>query len=990
MKKIFLITLLLSVLLLSFAACFDGDDINNGDPDTGNKPPVQDTVKKEGIEFELKDGATVDVGKTAALKVINLATGKQTANLFWESDNMEVATVDSNGNVTGVSQGSAVIKATTFDRKFSAECVVTVVLRLSGVQLDHEDYDLEVGDTVQLTASPVPDSFIGSSYTWLSSVPDVASVDENGLVTAHKLGNASIMVSAEPGGHTAICSIKVGKYADSITLEETELTINRGVDHQLVLNMLPADATTRPHWRSSDESVVIVNSGGVVTAKKVGKATVTVSTTNGLSVSCKITVVSALTGFEFTQSEITVNKRSKTDPQIIFYPEDATNKNIEWTSSDPTIAIVEKGRIVALKNGTVTLTAESEDGGYIQTLTVNVVNPLLSIEFEGEKDVQTGKYPTITVPCTDSVTLAPIFTPLDADEIPFVVWESSNVNVATVTNGVLNTYSIGSATITVTAPNGLTASFDVEVIKKVYPVESFHALSDTYYMNVGDLLGVKFKYIPEESEEDAVISEVIFSQEGIALWNAEQSLVIATALGECEITFKIVNADLSEKTCTVKIKIVEESTSLDDEYKNDTHALRDKFNAKKEDLNKKHSTLKAREIELLELIEALRNLINSGASEVNETPENNENPPASGDQGNDQETPPTEPQPDPNEILLKQYEEELVNVRVEIRDIEKEIEQCQSDMELATLALESKYSCVIESITYDPDIDPYPDKADDEFVKATDYSENTISDLDFAKNTNETGKKIYDFTDAYLRYGTVKKLVKVADFFASINDGGYKLVITEAFRPTAAEEIIWNLLGASGQSYGPFCKGNAVRIALVNLDGTPAEDTDGGLMELLIMQMELKGFVWNETNSCFIDSTDYALESQFLSDMVSIPEDNANITFAYGDGAVPGENYVSYEDTTTLENNSILVFTTDKDITDFKLHSVDEVSGDIDEDPIYTLEELESGRSLVITTYINDVAENRAISYVDTDGETRCFLVNYSAIDGSLTLDEIE
>jgi len=872
MKKILLIMLLLAALLVSFTACHGGDNNDDGTrPDTGEQTPTDDTVKKEGIEFELAQGATVDVGKTVALKVINLATGNNTTNLFWESENEEIATVDKKGNVTGVSQGSVKITAKTFDGKFTAECDLTVVLRLSGVRLNFEDYDLEVGDTVQLEASPIPDSFIGSTYSWLSSVPEIASVDENGLVTAHKLGKTSIMVSAEPGGHTAICSIVVGKYADSITLEESKYTINRGADCQLVLNMIPADATTRPHWRSSDESIVIVNSNGVITAKAVGEAVITVSTTNGLSASCKITVISALTGFEFFEEEITVNKGSKTEPNIVYFPEDATNKKMTWTSSDKSIASIVNGMIVAHKNGTVTLTAEAEDGGYIKTLTVNGINPLQSIAFEGEKDAVSGKYPTLTVPCTDSVKLKPIFTPFDADEIPYLVWESSNVTVAAINNGVLETYSIGQTTITVTSPNGLSASFDVDVIKKIYPVESFDSLSDTYYMNVGDLLSIKFTFVPEESEEDAVINSVVFSAEGFVLWNAEQKLLIATSLGECDVTFIVVNADLSEKSCTVKIKIVDNTgTSLDDEYKSDIHAQRDDFSNKKQTLAQRYEELKAKEIDLLEKIEALKDVINGGAvTPINDSDSGVQTPPAGGEgeQGNTGENTQPEPTPDPNEILLKQYEQELIDVRVQLRELEKEIEQCESDNERALLGISAKYSCVMEGITYDPENDPYPEKADTDFVKVTDYSENILSDLKYAGESNETGKKIYDFSDAYLRYGTVKKLAKVAEFFSSINDGGYKLVIIDAYRPTAAQDVIWNLLGTTG-SYGDFSHGNAVIIAIANPDGTLAEDLDGGLFELLTMQMELKGFSLSDDGEYFIDSDSYALEEDLLSDKV--------------------------------------------------------------------------------------------------------------------------
>ena len=126
---------------------------------------------------------------------------------------------------------------------------------------------------------------------------------------------------------------------------------------------------------------------------------------------------------------------------------------------------------------------------------------------------------------------------------------------------------------------------------------------------------------------------------------------------------------------------------------------------------------------------------------------------------------------------------------------------------------------------------------------------------------------MYAFSDAYLRYGTVKKLVKVADFFASINDGGYKIIITEAYRPKIAHDIIVGNL----TSYEPFCTGSAVRIIIANPDGSAAEDLDGGLYELLIMQMELKGFTWDEINNCFVDDDSYAVEDSFLSSEVITP-----------------------------------------------------------------------------------------------------------------------
>ncbi len=981
MKKIFLVLILIASLLTVATACQTDSDDDNDNTTNTNNGDIPDEIK-EGIAFDISGDIAVDVGKTIGLKIKNLATGMETSNLLWSSDNEDVAKVDINGNLTGISQGSTNITATTLDGKYSVSAKVNVMLRLSGVHINYEDYDLEVGDTVQLSAGPIPENFIGATYTWISSVESVASVDENGLVTAHKLGTTDIIVSAEPGGYTAICRITVGKYADSITLAPKKLTINRGVSMQLEFSMLPVDATSRPRWKSSDESVAIVNSGGVITAISCGEVTITVTTTNGLKSSCNVTVISALTGFEFVEETITVSKGSKTEPNIVYFPEDATNKNLIWTSSDSKVAMIKYGKIVALKNGTVTLTAESVDGGYIQTLTVTVNNPLVSIEFAGEKDAQTGKYPTLHMQCTDTLKLAPIITPFDADEIPCLEWTSSNVNVAAVSaDGTLSAYTIGTTTITVTSPNGITASFDLEVTKKIYPVKEFSTLSSTYYMNRGDLLAVDFTYIPAESQEDAVISGVLCSNSEVAIWNEEHGMIIAQSIGECEIEFVISNFDGTEAKCKIKIKVVDDGVSFDDEYRSDTHSLRDAFNQQMKQLTDKLASHENRVSVLVNEIESLRNIIRNIEAET----ENIE-----GNEGNNESESEDQPDIDTCKALLKQYEDELVNVKLEIAKTESDIEACKSEHERREEGLAKKYSCVKENITYDPENDPYPDKANDEIVKVTDHIENVMVDLKYATEDNETGKKIYDFTDAYLRYGTIKKLDKVAKFFVNMDEGvGYRLIIIDAYRPTAAQDVIWNLLGQSQQSYGDFCRGNAICVMLVNLDGSRLEGDNSGLVSLLSQQMIRNGFLALDEDGCFVDADNYDVENELLSDKVIVPAKNAEVLISQADETLMNDtdSYVHFIDESAINSEWNILFETDVTVTNFKFLAIDNSEDIVIENELFTLDELTVETPLVISTYVNDTTVDRGISYTDSDGETKYFLIKLLVEDGLVLLE---
>ena len=121
----------------------------------------------------------------------------------WSSSDDNVATVDENGRVTALANGKTEISVGVVK-----VCSISVRTSATGVELDRDTLKLTVGGKEQLTATVLPESATDKSLTWSSSAPDVASVDADGLVTAHKPGTAVITVTSAEGP-SAECLVRV-------------------------------------------------------------------------------------------------------------------------------------------------------------------------------------------------------------------------------------------------------------------------------------------------------------------------------------------------------------------------------------------------------------------------------------------------------------------------------------------------------------------------------------------------------------------------------------------------------------------------------------------------------------------------------------------------------------------------------------------------------------------------------------------------------------
>lgn len=328
--------------------------------------------------------ATMDVGTALTLTATVTPNNAADKTVVWTSTNTEVATV-SNGVVTSLSEGTATIRATNINGHF-AECTVTVsasYIPTTRVTLSSSVLSLRVGETFGLDAKIAPLNATNKTVAWSSNNVNVASIASDGTVTAVGVGTATVTATTADG-KTDICTVTVtlsGASSSDLSLNAALLQLKENETYTLraTVNAVTV-AGGDVAWTSSDTSVVTVVNG-TVTAVGVGSATVT-ATANGKSASCAVFVASVYT----TVENITLDRDSLLlTPETVFAltatvtPSDATNTAIIWETSDPTVATVENGVVVAMYEGTAEISAISPDGARA-VCTVTVSDPRTVVE----------------------------------------------------------------------------------------------------------------------------------------------------------------------------------------------------------------------------------------------------------------------------------------------------------------------------------------------------------------------------------------------------------------------------------------------------------------------------------------------------------------------------------------------------------------------------------------------------------------------------------
>ena len=168
--------------------------------------------------------------------------------------------------------------------------VIPKLVRASAIELSESEKTVFVGDTFTITATVKPEDAFNRTVTWSSSDPSIATVDENGTVTAIAKGEA-IITAESADGVKAECKVTVEKKVSAIELSESEKTVFVGDTFTITATVKPEDAFNRTvTWSSSDPSIATVDENGTVTAIAKGEAIITAESADGVKAECKVTV----------------------------------------------------------------------------------------------------------------------------------------------------------------------------------------------------------------------------------------------------------------------------------------------------------------------------------------------------------------------------------------------------------------------------------------------------------------------------------------------------------------------------------------------------------------------------------------------------------------------------------------------------------------------------------------------------------------------------
>lgn len=412
---------------------------------------VRDVTFAESIEMQ---ASKLVIGEQTGAQ-LNLSFDPPEANetITWKSSDASVATVDEKGYVTARAIGAATVTART-ERGKEAVCAIQVVDKakvVTAIKLDASSLEVYEGHAQEIKVKLTPSDAADSTITWQSTDPEVAHVNEQGLLVAEQPGETTLTAIAS-SGVSAECKVTVK--AAELLIDPKYVSLKQGKAQQLQTKIQPAGVVTDITWESADPAVATVDDKGKVSAVALGTTRVTATLESGMQASCLVSVVKVpvtKVAVNKTAAKMTVGQQVSLKSKV--GPGNADVKTVTWESSDPSIATVdENGQITAVGVGKCTIKAVAHSGvsakcklavsaAAVKAITLSETSATLIAGMEGQNTLQ----------------LTAETEPVSANGNRAVKWKSSDKKVATVDdNGLVTAKSAGKAIIRATAAGGKT------------------------------------------------------------------------------------------------------------------------------------------------------------------------------------------------------------------------------------------------------------------------------------------------------------------------------------------------------------------------------------------------------------------------------------------------------------------------------------------------------------------------------------------------------
>ena len=424
-------------------------------------------------------------------------------HLEYISSNTDVVIVSETGNMNAKAVGEATITVQIKEKKKIKDTItIKVVEPENKLVLSEKSVFLTPNETRKIYVyNTNPEGYL----LWESTDEYIATVND-GVIKAINYGEAEIKVTNEEEA-TAIIKVKVLSPEEEETIElqnisfyEENVGLDVGEKLKLTIIFEPRDVTDKTLvWTSSNPDAVTVSDDGEITAVGDGNATITAKASNGLMAKCETrstTNVIPATGVTLDGNDIKMYVGDAYTLKATITPNNTTSKNITWTSSNTSVATVNRGIIIGLKEGTTTITAKTNNG---KTATAKVTIMKKVIEpYSVSIDKQNA-----TISIGGKVTLIASITPYNATN-KTITWSSSDNSIATVNNGTVTGVKAGTVNITAKTSNGKTATTKVVVSKEAINVTSITLNETSITLGAGATSTLKVSYSPSNATNQSV------------------------------------------------------------------------------------------------------------------------------------------------------------------------------------------------------------------------------------------------------------------------------------------------------------------------------------------------------------------------------------------------------------------------------------------------------------------------------------------------------
>lgn len=348
-----------------------------------------DIVLEKGETQQLN----IEYGTDDKAEQEKIAEAASKLNLTWTSSDETVATVDETGLVTAVGAGEADVTVSVSDANISSTTHVKVVITPTGVEAPDSIELVTNGENSKaLGAKMTPEDATEVKLAYESSDENVATVDENGVVTAVADGECVITTYVIADIPATAESAEAKPVVDEVASSEAEVA-DSAADSEA-----PDDAAASEPEGTTDSSFGVVP--------------------DGLSAETKVTVTTKVEQITLNKTEGVLTVGNSVTVTATVTPDNATNTTINWTSSDEKVATVDSnGKVTAVAAGNATIKATSESDGDVSAdyaLTVNKAAAKPVTNYSGTtSSAGVATTPSYTAPSAPSAS-TPTYVPAPA------------------------------------------------------------------------------------------------------------------------------------------------------------------------------------------------------------------------------------------------------------------------------------------------------------------------------------------------------------------------------------------------------------------------------------------------------------------------------------------------------------------------------------------------------------------------------------------------